>query len=91
MRGGRLGIDAQRRLIMGDGIVEDSVLEQQVADVYDRGNAAAVRLECGSERGDRGGSVAAVKLSESTLVFRQRAFGARRTTADAGRRRRFRR
>jgi len=91
MRGGILGIDAQRRLIMGDGIVEDSVLEQQVADVYDRGNAAAVRLECGSERGDRGGSVAAVKLSESTLVFRQRAFGARRTTADAGRRRRFRR
>ena len=66
-------VKAQRALVMVDGIVERTRLEQHVSDVHDRRNVAGLRLERGDERFQRGCAVAVLDERDAALVMRERA------------------
>jgi hypothetical protein len=72
-------VDPQRRFVVRDRVVENAVLEQQVAHVHDGRNAARVGIERVAQGLERGGrSAALAKERQRPFIVDERALGGRR-------------
>jgi hypothetical protein len=74
MCGGVRVVDGQRGLIVGDGIIDGAVFEQQIAGGHERRDAARVGLERRSQRGDGRLAIAAPQVRKRALVVHEGSF-----------------